>query len=596
MTTDPAVVADADASAPSAHTPARPRLWLPLIIVALYWAVVGATHAIEIPIFYRFLLQSTVLLGVIVVFLVWWCFSRRIKLRDRLIVLAAVVASPVVAMLISHNSLGPFPVFMGLPILFTAWALWLFIARNASPGVWKSGLIVLLFLSTSIFALFRMEGLDGRGAPIFKWRWSPSNEDRYLARRTGANSTPSTATASASMALRPGDWPGFRGTDRDSVVRGLSISTDWNNHPPQQVWRRPIGPGWSSMSIVDGRLFTQEQRRDNEAVVCLDAATGADLWSHEEFARFWDPLSSAGPRATPTFADGGRLYSQGATGTLLCLDAASGRKIWSRDTLADAGAKLPDWGVASSPLVVQGIVVVYAAGQGGKGLLGYRADSGDLAWTADAGVSSYSSPHLATIAGRRQVLFISDKGLVSVDPPTGKTLWEYAAQDKPPRSLQPLLVSDNQFLVSLGMEAPTDLIELTPSGDAYTASKRWTSRNLKPSFNDFVTRDGYVYGFDGNSLTCVDLKTGARKWRKGRYGTGQLLLLADQPVLIVLSDQGKLALVTAKPDAFEELGQFQAIAGKTWNHPALAHGRLYVRNAEEIACYELATRSPTSSK
>jgi outer membrane protein assembly factor BamB len=352
------------------------------------------------------------------------------------------------------------------------------------------------------------------------------------------------------------------------------------------VWRRPVGPGWSSVIVVDGRLFTQEQRGEKEAVVCLSADTGAEIWSHEEPGRFWDSLSSAGPRATPTFADG-RIYAQGATGTLLCLNAASGRKVWSRNILTDSGGKLPDWGIASSPLVTHGVVVVSSAGQGGKSLLAYRADTGDLAWTANAGLNSYSSPHLARLAGRQQVLFINDKGLLSLDPPTGKTLWEYAAPGQPPRSLQPLPVSDTQLLVPLGMEAPTDLLEVSPAGNAFTVTKRWTSRNLKPSFNDFVLHDGHIYGFDGSIFTCVELKTGNRKWKKGRYGTGQVLLLADQPVLVVLSDQGQVVLVAANPNAFEELGQFQAIEGKTWNHPALAHGRLYVRNAEEMACYEL---------
>jgi outer membrane protein assembly factor BamB len=594
MTTDSALrhtapPVQADPATQTAAASAKPRLWLPLTLIALYWALVGVSYLIETPIFYRFLAQSAALLAVILVFLVWWAFNRRIKLRDRLTILAATVASPVLAMFISHKSLGPFPVFSGLPILFTAWVLWLLFARNASHGVWKAGLITFLFLSTGVFALLRMEGLTGAGRPDFKWRWSPGNEDRYLARRTG--SVTPVATPTGAISLRPGDWPGFRGQSRDSVVRGLSISTDWNKAPPRQIWRRPIGPGWSSMSIVDGRLFTHEQRGENEAVVCLDAATGADIWSHEEFGRFWDPLSSAGPRATPTFADG-RIYAQGATGTLLCLDAATGRKIWSRNTLADSGGKLPDWGVAGSPLVVAGVVIACSAGQSGKALLGYRADSGDLAWTADAGVISYSSPHLATIGGRQQVLFISDKGLISVDPSTGKTLWEYAAQDKPPRSLQPLAVSETQILVPLGMEAPTDLVDVARGGEGYTATKRWTSRNLKPSFNDFVLYDGHVYGFDGGTFTCVELKTGNRKWKKGRYGTGQVLLLADQPVLLVLSDQGKVVLVAPKPDGFDELGQFEAITGKTWNHPAVAHGRLYVRNSQEIACYDLAVKSP----
>jgi outer membrane protein assembly factor BamB len=584
------VTVDAITDTPAEQTAAspKPRLWVPISLVALYWAIVGVTTLVEVPTFTRFLSQSAALLGLMLVFLVWWIFNRRMARRDRLVVLAAAVGSVVVGTVLSHKTLGPIPIINGLPVLFTAWAAWLLLARGAPRRVWLGGLIAVLFLSMGAFTLFRMEGLKGAGSADLRWRWSPTAEERYLARRSASSA--SVATQPSALTLRPGDWPGFRGANRDAVVRGVSIATDWQASPPRQLWRQPVGPGWSSMTIVDGRLFTQEQRGENEAVVCLDASTGSEVWSHLEPGRFWDSLSSAGPRATPTFADG-RIYAQGATGTLLCLDAASGGKVWSRNILADSGAKLPDWGVASSPLVTHGVVVVYSAGQGGKGMLAYRADTGEPAWTVNAGLSSYSSAHPATIAGREQVLFISDKGLVSVEPATGKTLWEYAAPGQPPRSLQPLLVSDSQLLVPLGMEAPTDLLDVAPSGDAWSVTKHWTSRNLKPSFNDFVVHDGHVYGFDGNLFTCVELKTGNRKWKKGRYGTGQVLLLADQPVLLVVSDQGQAVLVAANPNAFEELGQFQAVNGKTWNHPALAHGRLYVRNAEEIACYELTLKS-----
>ena len=570
-------------------TPRRaPRFWLPVSLVGLYWAYVGvSSYLVEMPTFTRFISQTLALLGVALIFLIWWSFNRRIAGRDRLVVLAAAVISPVLAKALSDKTLGPIPIIDGLPILFTLWALWLFVARKAPPRVWRFGLLIVIFLSTGFFTLLRMQGLRGAGAADLRWRWSATPEEQYLALSLAPSAA--AATQPAALTLRAGDWPGFRGPNRDAVVRGILIATDWSKTPPHQLWRRPIGPGWSSMIIVDGRVFTQEQRGGEEAVVCLNAGSGTEIWSHKERGRFWDALSSAGPRATPAFADG-RIYAQGATGILQCLDAASGRKIWSRDILTDSRAKLPQWGFASSPLVSGGIVFVYSAGEGGKGLLAYRADTGDLAWTADAGVHSYSSPHLANIAGRQQVLFISDKGLIAVEPHTGKTAWEYLSPGTPPRSCQPSLVSQTQMLVPLGMEAATDLIEVAPAGDAYVATKRWTSRNLRPSFNDFVVHDGHIYGFDGSAFCCVDLKTGNRNWRKGIYGTGQVLLLADQPMLLVLSDQGKVALVEPKPDRFAEVGQFEAITGKTWNHPAIAQGRLYVRNAEEIACYDLAPR------
>jgi outer membrane protein assembly factor BamB len=581
MTTDAVVAMN---PIPQATPEQKPRIWLPIALVVIYWAYVVITNSMEMPMFPRFLSQTGVLIVVGLVFLIWWLFNRRVKLADKFIVLGAAIASLIVAKVLSDQTLGPFPIMSGLPLVFTGWALWMLLARKARAGVWKGGLIVALFLSTAIFPMLRMEGLGGGGMPEFRWRWSHAAEDEYLARR--APSTLPAQTQAVALTLRTGDWPGFRGANRDGVVRGLTINTAWDKSPPRQVWRHPIGPGWSSMTIVDGRLFTQEQRGEHDVVVCMDAASGGEIWSHAESGRFWDPLSSAGPRATPTF-DRGRIYAQGATGTLLCLDAASGQKIWSRDILVDANAKMPDWGVSSSPLVSHGVVVVYATGHGGKGLMGYRCENGELAWTVNAGMYSYSSAHAANIGGQEQVLFISDKGMVSVEPAGGKVLWEYAAPGQPPRSLQPLMMGDGKILVHNGLETATDLIEVARNGDGYAATKVWSTKNLKPSFNDYVLHNRYVYGFDNTVFSCVDAKTGERKWRKGHYGTGQALLLADQSVLLVLSDRGKVVLVAAKPESFEELGQFSAIEGKTWNHPAIAQGRLYVRNSQEIACYEL---------
>ena len=601
MTTDTGTdSAGAPHDSSASDTPAAPRrraIWPAVMLVALYWAVVGATTLLDVGTFSRFMTQFLVLIGVTLAFVTWWLCTRRVSWGDRLFVLAGAIAAPVVAVLVSDPTLGPITVFNGLPIMFTAWAAWLLIARNAPRRTWRNGLVAVLFISFAAFPLFRMEGLKGSGEADLHWRWSRRPGERYAAAGAGGSTTVSstsqpttrTAAGAAPVVLRPGDWPGFRGPNRDSVVRGVTIPTDWEKSPPKQLWRRSVGAGWSSVAVVDGRAFTQEQRGQNEAVVCRDAETGTELWSHEEPGRFLEALSSLGPRATPTF-DNGRIYAQGAAGTLVCLDAATGAKIWSRDVLQDADGKMPDWGVSSSPLVSKGVVIVFAAGHGKKGLLGYRADTGEPAWSQDVGVSSYSSPHPATFGGREQVLFIGDQGLHAIDPASGSVLWEYRAPGQPPRSLQPSPVGNDQLLVPMGLEVATDLLDVKAGapGHAVAATRRWSSRNLKPSFNDFVVHDGHAYGFDGAIFTCVELKTGNRKWKQGRYGTGQVVLLADQALLLVLSDKGEVVLLSARPDQFEERGQFQALTGKTWNHPTVAQGRLYVRNAEEMACYELS--------
>jgi outer membrane protein assembly factor BamB len=343
------------------------------------------------------------------------------------------------------------------------------------------------------------------------------------------------------------------------------------------------------MAVVGDRVFTQEQVGDSENVVCLDAATGRTAWSHQDAARHDDGQSGPGPRATPTFADG-RLFTLGATGILNCLDAVSGERRWSRDIADDAGAKKPIWGFSSSPLVVGDLVIVYAGGESGKTLLAYKTDSGQPAWTAPAGTISYTSPQRASIDGVAQILLDSDQGLAAFDPSSGAVLWKQsppAGGPGLPRSVQSQVVGKSGVLFDAGPDAGLTRIELSHENQSWTPTERWVSRQIKPAFNDFVVHDNALYGFDGRILTCIDLETGQRRWKEGRYGSGQVLLLADQPLLLVLTDAGEVVLVDANPDRHQELGRFQAIEGKTWNHPVIAHGRLYVRNADEIACYEL---------
>jgi outer membrane protein assembly factor BamB len=245
------------------------------------------------------------------------------------------------------------------------------------------------------------------------------------------------------------------------------------------------------------------------------------------------------------------------------------------------------WGFSSSPLVADGTVIVYAGGKGEKGLLAYRIQTGEPAWSVATGPVSYSSPQVVSIHGQRQVLFLSDSGLVGIDGASGKVLWEHKAPGSSvwrvalPRQI-------DQAAVVVGSE---DLglvrLDLTGGGQSWTPSPRWDSRALRPAYNDFVSLDGFIYGFDESFFCCVDVATGKRRWKAGRYGHGQVLLLADQRLLLVISEDGQAVLVSARPDQHEELGRFQAVTGKTWNHPAIAHGCLYVRNAEEIACYQL---------
>jgi outer membrane protein assembly factor BamB len=384
--------------------------------------------------------------------------------------------------------------------------------------------------------------------------------------------------------VRAPEWPGFRGPARDGVIHGVRIATDWTASPPVELWRRAIGPGWSSFAVDGDYVYTQEQRGDDEIVASYSLATGEPLWMHRDATRFWESNAGPGPRGTPTLG-GNRVYAFGATGLVNALDARTGAVVWQRDARADTGARIPDWGFASSPLVVGEVVIVAVAGQ----LIAYDRVSGEPRWTGAPGGTSYSSPHLATIDGVPQVLFLGGSGVTSIDPASGRVLWDHAWEGG--AIVQPSVIGDRDVLINAIAwtgGVGTRRLAVERATDGWRASERWTSNGLKPYYNDFVVHEGYAYGFDGSILASLDLADGRRAWKGGRYGAGQLVLLADQSLLLVVSEDGDLALVRASPDAFTEVARVPAIEGKTWNHPALAGDVLLVRNGEEMAAFRLA--------
>ena len=364
----------------------------------------------------------------------------------------------------------------------------------------------------------------------------------------------------------------------------MRIQTDWASSPPVELWRRPVGPGWSSFAVGDGLLYTQEQRGEFEIVACYNATTGAPVWSHRDTARFWESNAGAGPRATPTLRDR-RVYTFGATGILNALDASSGAVVWTRNAASDTGTKIPVWGFASSPLVLDDLVIVAAAGR----LAAYDRATGDPRWRGPDGGMSYSSPQLSTIDGVAQVLLLNNAGATSVAPADGAVLWKHSWPGS--AILQPALTADGGVLIATASAAGgigTRRLAVARGPGGWTVEEKWTSSGLKPYFNDIVVHDGYAFGFDGGILACIDLQDGKRKWKGGRYGFGQLLLLTDQGLLLVLSEEGELALVAAAPNQFTEIARFPAMDDKTWNHPVLAGDILLVRNGREMVAFRLS--------
>ncbi len=547
---------------------------------------------------------------------VWWAFFSRAPGVERwgaivLMIVALFATSRIIHVSIATGMMGMlFPIY-AIPVLSFAFVVWAVATSRLADGPRRATMVATILVACGAWTLLRTNGvIGGVVASDLAWRWAKTPEDRLLARTVeepaalpapavlpaalptvpeAPPKAPATIPAATAAAETGAGWPGFRGPHRDGVIPGVQIETDWSKSPPVKLWRRPIGPGWSSFAVGGNLLYTQEQRGDDELVACYNVANGKPVWMHRDAVRFWESNAGAGPRATPTLANG-RVYTFGATGILNALDARNGAVVWSRNAASDTGTKVPGWGFASSPLVVDDEVVIAAGGK----LAAYDLATGKPRWFGPDGGAGYSSPQLFTIDGVAQILLMSGHGAIGVAPADGTRLWEYPWPSDT-RIVQPALASDGDILMSVGEGlGGTGMRRLAVAhgSGGWTVAERWTSNGLKPNFNDFVVHKGHAFGFDGTILACIDLTDGKRKWKGGRYGSGQLVLLPDRDVLLVVSEEGELALVSASPDQFKELARFPAIEGKTWNHPALAGDILLVRNGQEMAAFRLPLARP----
>jgi len=554
-----------------------------VVIVMLQWLVrFGIPAVFTTPEAMMIAMLGGLLGGVAVV--VWWAFFSRTPRIERwggvmLLLVALLATSRVVHLSIATGEMGMMFFFYGIPVFCLAFVISAVVGSRLPVVPRHVTMVATLLLTGVAWTLVRSDGLNGNGGAIFNWRWAETPEQRLLA-RVGDESMmlPSVTGAVATGA----GWSGFRGPNRDGIIHGVKINTDWSASPPIELWRRPVGPGCSSFAVRGDLCYTQEQRGNDEIVACYRVSTGRPVWRHRDKARFWDSHAGAGPRATPTL-NGGRVYTFGATGILNALNADNGAVFWSRNAASDTRVAIPTWGFASSPLVVGDTVIVAVAGT----LAAYDLADGKARWSGPVGGKSYSSPQHLTIDGISQVLLMRGHRLTSVAPDNGKILWEYPL---PPAEsiVQPALTADGDLFISYG-DPMVGLrrLAVTRGPGGWTVKERWSSTRMNPNFNDFVVHKGHAFGYLGPSLVCLDVSDGKRNWRDGRFG-GQLILLADQDLLLVLTEKGELALVAATPDKFTELARFPAIKGKTWNHPALAGNILLVRNSQEMAAFRLS--------
>jgi outer membrane protein assembly factor BamB len=396
----------------------------------------------------------------------------------------------------------------------------------------------------------------------------------------------------SNQSLDADDWPQWRGVNRDGIGRATGLRLDWEKNPPEVLWTTPCRGGYSSFAVVGNRVWTQDYHDGKEQVICLDATTGVQQWSYEYAADYsvFKLGYNEGPRATPAVHDG-RIYTVGATGKFLCLEAdpANGKPhlLWEHDLVNEFKAELPTWGVACSPLIFQNLVIVQPGGAEGS-IVAFDRISGNKVWSALDDPSGYSSPVAAKIQDIQTIVAMTGLRLVILSAEDGRLLWSYDWPTQFYGNIATPIVFNNSIFISSNYNAGCALLSVVPSDGkpSFEIQPVFVRRNklMRNHHMTCVLHEGHVYGFDGERLKCVDLRTATVSWETNAVSQGKLIL-ADNYLLVQAGD-GALVLIEAKPDEFKLKGKLPNVLSdnRCWSQPALSRGRLYMRDHEKIVC------------
>jgi outer membrane protein assembly factor BamB len=474
-------------------------------------------------------------------------------------------------------------------------AVWFLFFSGLRLSTKVIGVLVVVAVVTAVYKIPRRWEFGGMMSPIPVFRWQPDIQaelDERLAHPVDHTGT----LSAADFVVDATDFPRYRGARADGVAPEAAIATDWTATPPKEVWRTPVGWAYSGIAVAGNVAVTLEQRGEKEAVVCYDRASGKELWAYAYDAHFKQsaPMGGDGPRSTPTIS-GGDVYTLGAEGHLVCLDGTTGKPRWPVvDVIKDNGAAVVKWGMTSSPLVVGKLVVVNAgidpANNQHQAVAAYDRTTGKKVWAVGDYAAGYSSPMLATLDGMEQIVLFDAGGVAGIDPADGKELWRHPwTTFNDMNIIQPLILPGDRVFISSELTNGCALLEVKKSGSTWTVRPAWTSRALAARFANPVYCDGHIYGLSNNRLCCLSAATGKRQWRSDEEFESGQLLLCGKTLLVQPERSGEVLAVSADPKEYRELGRTKVFRGsRTWNTPALAGGRLYLRNHEEMVCLELA--------
>jgi outer membrane protein assembly factor BamB len=398
----------------------------------------------------------------------------------------------------------------------------------------------------------------------------------------------------ATVTATGADWPQFLGPARNGHYPGNDIADTWAKNGPATLWQRKIGQGFSGPVAADGKLILFHRLSDKEIIECLEMKSGQTLWKFQYPATYRDDFGfDEGPRATPGI-HGEKVFTLGAAGMLHCVDFATGKKVWSIDTQKEFGARKGFFGFACSPLIDSEKVYLNIGGTDGAGIVAFDTSTGKLLWKATDHEASYSSAVAATIESKPQILFFTRNGLVATDPQSGRISFEFPWRSRTHASVNAAtpLVFGNEIFLSTSYETGAVLLRVNGG----KVQKIWSSDEVLSShYATSVYRDGFLYGYHGRqerrpALRCIEWTTGKVRWSEDDFGAGTVTLAGDR--LLLVHEDGRLALAEAMPDKFKLLGQAQILPTGVRAYPAWADGLFFARSKDKLVCADLRKNGP----
>ena len=377
------------------------------------------------------------------------------------------------------------------------------------------------------------------------------------------------------------NWPQFRGPDRSGISNETINTVNWNESKPELLWKRDIGSGFSEVTIAGDIIYTQDSDSIEgfEYIGAYNALTGDEIWRTKTDSIYIDVDGwGNGPRSTPTYDDN-NIYSFSGSGMLCANSRKTGKLIWSHNIIDEFGSSLIRWGFSTSPMITDNQVVIEIGGGDNKLLMSFDTKTGEKKWENGSGSPSHNSPLLAEINGTKQIIHANGNTLYSFNL-NGDTLWTFAMPFTSPTAM-PVFIAPNKLFLSAIRTPAFFVVEVNNNKPEQVAS----GSSMKNDFSSCVYHDGYIYGYHVAAVRCITADSGDVAWTKRGFGKGSLMLVDDK--LLILSDQGKLALVDTDPEKYTELGTIQALEGKCWTAPSFSNGRVYVRNLTQIACYKI---------